>query len=211
MCCPRGERVSELIQGEGKRLLRRSSHGGRARASRALCHVDYITPNPHHHHLRRQGHHHGHTAMKRSRASPSPTPSLSPPPSPSHKLVRHSPGPPDRALTCSLPPTCSSSPVQFDTLEALESHHSKCHAWICGSQGCGKVFPDGRLMELVRVIPSLRSSSASVSLPLTFSVCEQHQIENHDPVASVKQSQGQPIVSHPAILPFQPPLSLITD
>jgi len=56
----------------------------------------------------------------------------------------------------------------------LEAHYAKYHAWVCladeahGKAQCGKVFPDGRLLEL-------------------------HQTECHDPIAAVKKDRGEKI------------------
>src|SRR6266403_2142465 len=59
-------------------------------------------------------------------------------------------------LLCTLPPTCHlpNRPTPLSDSRALEAHYATHHAHICSSQGCGCVFPDARLLELVR--PCLR-------------------------------------------------------
>lgn len=90
--------------------------------------------------------------------------------SPATKLKRLPPLPgSSSAFTCSLPPTCSTTPAIFSSARDIEAHYSKMHALVCeaelfegkgiegggGDKGkrrarvCGKIFPDRRLMDLV--------------------------------------------------------------
>jgi hypothetical protein len=54
-----------------------------------------------------------------------------------------------RPLVCSLPPTCNHRPTPIANTKELESHYAKYHAHVCELTGCGCVFPDARLLELV--------------------------------------------------------------
>ena len=54
-----------------------------------------------------------------------------------------------RPLLCSLPPTCNHRPTPIANTKELESHYAKYHAHVCELAGCGCVFPDARLLELV--------------------------------------------------------------
>lgn len=54
-----------------------------------------------------------------------------------------------RPLLCSLPPTCNHRPTPIANTKELESHYAKYHAHVCELTGCGCVFPDARLLELV--------------------------------------------------------------
>ncbi|KAH0836837.1 hypothetical protein J3R83DRAFT_8622, partial [Lanmaoa asiatica] len=59
----------------------------------------------------------------------------------------------DRALLCTLPPTCNpplNTPTPIANSRDLEIHYGKYHAHVCEQRGCGCVFPDARLLELVR-------------------------------------------------------------
>jgi hypothetical protein len=55
-----------------------------------------------------------------------------------------------------LPPTCHlpNCPTPLSDSHAFEAHYATHHARVCSSSGCGCVFPDARLLELVR--PCLR-------------------------------------------------------
>lgn len=60
----------------------------------------------------------------------------------------------DRALLCTLPPTCNpplNKPTPIADSRDLEIHYGKYHAHVCEQRGCGCVFPDARLLELVRM------------------------------------------------------------
>ena len=52
-------------------------------------------------------------------------------------------------LLCTLPPTCNRHPTPIADTNDLERHYATYHAHVCGVKGCGCVFPDGRLLELV--------------------------------------------------------------
>ena len=52
-------------------------------------------------------------------------------------------------LLCTLPPTCHRHPTPIADTNDLERHYATYHAHVCGVKGCGCVFPDGRLLELV--------------------------------------------------------------
>ena len=52
-------------------------------------------------------------------------------------------------LQCTLPPTCTRRPTPLANTKELESHYATCHAHVCEQNGCGCVFPDARLLELV--------------------------------------------------------------
>lgn len=58
----------------------------------------------------------------------------------------------DRRLLCTLPPTCNpphNRPTPIANSRDLEAHYGKYHAQVCEQKGCGFVFPDARLLELV--------------------------------------------------------------
>jgi hypothetical protein len=86
-------------------------------------------------------------------------------------------------LLCTLPPTCHppNQPTPLSDTRALEAHYATHHAHVCSSPGCGCVFPDSRLLELVRQYICLwyRSPLSPVSLaapyrvPRPFSRCPQ--------------------------------------
>jgi hypothetical protein len=52
-------------------------------------------------------------------------------------------------LLCTLPPTCHRHPTPIADTNDLERHYATYHAHVCGVKGCGCVFPDERLLELV--------------------------------------------------------------
>lgn len=94
--------------------------------------------------------------------------------------------------TCTLPPSCDSSPSIHPTLASLEAHHRTYHAHVCvappptldfavgrphavrrdptGRIICGRVFPDERFLQL-------------------------HLVECHDELAQLKRERGDRIVS----------------
>ena len=90
-------------------------------------------------------------ASKRARensVSPSPGPEEQQP----HKMSRV-PLPTTMPLLCTLPPTCNPPRHQGTPLAGtaeMEAHYATYHAHVCGVAGCGCVFPDARLLELVR-------------------------------------------------------------
>ena len=55
-------------------------------------------------------------------------------------------------LLCTLPPTCHRHPTPIADTNDLERHYATYHAHVCGVKGCGCVFPDERLLELVSVL-----------------------------------------------------------
>jgi hypothetical protein len=65
-----------------------------------------------------------------------------------------------RPLLCTLPPTCNNKPTPLSNTRELESHYATYHAHVCEQPGCGSVFPDARLLELV-------SPTVLSMLPLT--------------------------------------------
>lgn len=97
--------------------------------------------------------------------SRSPTPSASPSRTPTLKAQRlapnynghghghgHGGSPP---LLCTLPPTCDpprNVPTALRDANDLERHYAMYHAHVCTDRSCGAVFPDERLLELVRIL-----------------------------------------------------------
>ena len=55
-------------------------------------------------------------------------------------------------LLCTLPPTCHRHPTPIADTNDLERHYATYHAHVCSVKGCGCVFPDERLLELVSVL-----------------------------------------------------------
>lgn len=67
------------------------------------------------------------------------------------KLARSAVGATAEApLLCTLPPTCSARPTPLRDTRELEAHYARAHAHVCAAPGCARVFPDARLLELVR-------------------------------------------------------------
>lgn len=52
-------------------------------------------------------------------------------------------------LLCNLPPTCHRQPTPIANTTELERHYAKYHAHVCEQRGCGCVFPEARLLDLV--------------------------------------------------------------
>lgn len=54
-------------------------------------------------------------------------------------------------LLCTLPPTCNppNHPTPLANSKELETHYATYHAHVCENLGCGCVFPEARLLELV--------------------------------------------------------------
>ena len=91
-----------------------------------------------------------HTPTKSSTSvSSSPSPSSQSHPTKSIKSTSKSS---TSNLLCTLPPTCNpprNHPTYIANTKDLEAHYARYHAHVCESQGCGCVFPDARLLELV--------------------------------------------------------------
>lgn len=91
-------------------------------------------------------------------------------PTPKAARIVHSPSRPTNSsdsslseapLYCTLPPTCNPpthKPTPLANTKELESHYAKHHAHVCEVRGCGCVFPDARLLELVSVLLLLHIS-----------------------------------------------------
>ncbi|KAF9644024.1 hypothetical protein BDM02DRAFT_3103569 [Thelephora ganbajun] len=75
-----------------------------------------------------------------------------------------------KPFVCELPPTCSKYPTTLGSTSELESHYSTCHAHVCSAEGCNRIFPEPRFLDL-------------------------HQTECHDPIAEIKKDRGERIVS----------------
>jgi hypothetical protein len=114
--------------------------------------------------------------LKRSRSSSSSSSastshsrsSFSPSPGPQTKYHRTITPSTSSLYTCDSPPTCHGQDQQctFQSLADLETHKERFHRYICEAQvrdkaetaageekrwkACGKVFPEERLLELVR-------------------------------------------------------------
>jgi hypothetical protein len=120
------------------------------------------------------------------------TPSSSPSPARTPKAPRISTSLPARPpFLCVLPPTCH-LPNRYTPLNdsrALESHYATHHAHVCSSSDCGCVFPDARLLELVRHI-----SFYLISLTILTRCHLQHLTECHDPLAAIRKDRGEKIV-----------------
>ena len=88
------------------------------------------------------------SSMKRPH-TPSPSRALSPAGTPKAQRVS---APVRSPLLCTLPPTCNlpNHPTPLSDTRALEAHYAAYHAHVCSSTGCGCVFPDARLLGLVR-------------------------------------------------------------
>ena len=71
-------------------------------------------------------------------------------------------------LLCTLPPTCHRHPTPIADTNDLERHYATYHAHVCGVKGCGCVFPDGRLLELVSGLGVYHFFSFSFFLLLGF-------------------------------------------
>ncbi|KAH7100963.1 hypothetical protein BKA62DRAFT_202019 [Auriculariales sp. MPI-PUGE-AT-0066] len=114
---------------------------------------------------------------KRARHAPSPSASLS------HSESEEEAGPSrtkaprsnnaqlQAPLLCSLPPTCCpphGTPTPLADTRELEAHYARAHAHVCAERGCGKVFPDARLLQL-------------------------HHTENHDSLAGLRKERGEKI------------------
>jgi len=74
-------------------------------------------------------------------------------------------------LLCTLAPTCCpphGTPTPLASTRELEAHYARAHAHVCAATGCGKVFPDARLLQL-------------------------HHTECHDSLAAVRKERGEKI------------------
>ncbi len=89
------------------------------------------------------------SSSNKRRHTPSPSRASSPSRTPKAPRVTASARSP---LLCTLPPTCHlpNRPTPLSNSRALETHYATHHAHVCSSPGCGCVFPDARLLELVR-------------------------------------------------------------
>ena len=78
------------------------------------------------------------------------------------KVFRTTPNPSSESATsthrllCTLPPTCNHHPTPIANIKDLEAHYATYHAHVCEEGGCGCVFPDARLLELVSDSRSFR-------------------------------------------------------
>ena len=93
-----------------------------------------------------------------------------------------------KPFICELPPTCSKHPTTLGSAHELESHYSTCHAYVCSAEGCNRIFPEPRFLDLVRPSPNVRFAK---QIPHIY----QHQTECHDPIAEIKKDRGERIVS----------------
>ncbi|KAF9784952.1 hypothetical protein BJ322DRAFT_1005819 [Thelephora terrestris] len=69
---------------------------------------------------------------------------------------------------CELPPTCNKHPTTLESASEMESHYSTCHAHVCSAEGCNRIFPEQRFLDL-------------------------HQTECHNPIAEIKKDRGERI------------------
>ena len=93
-----------------------------------------------------------------------------------------------KPFICELPPTCSKHPTTLGSAREVESHYSTCHAYVCSAEGCNRVFPEPRFLDLVR--PSSNTCFAKQTAHMY-----QHQTECHNPIAEIKKDRGERIVS----------------
>lgn len=80
--------------------------------------------------------------------------SSSPNVTPTTKALRLSRAGATPPLLCTLPPTCHpphNAPTALSDSNELEAHYAKYHAHVCEERGCAAVFPNARLLELVRL------------------------------------------------------------
>lgn len=73
------------------------------------------------------------------------------------------------SLLCTLPPTCNHHPTPIANVKDLEAHYAMYHAHVCEQPGCGCVFPDERLLELVSAYP--RGNSCMSLIEFYLFVC----------------------------------------
>ena len=59
-----------------------------------------------------------------------------------------------RPFICELPPTCNKHPTTLGSANEMESHYSTCHAHVCSAEGCNRIFPEPRFLDMVRSFPS---------------------------------------------------------
>lgn len=81
-----------------------------------------------------------------------------------------------RPFICELPPTCNNHPTSLGSASEMESHYSTCHAHVCSAEGCNRIFPEPRFLDMVRSPPNvptllpelltLTSTKQSVTIPL---------------------------------------------
>ena len=129
-----------------------------------------------------------------------PSPSQTSSPSRTPKALRVS-APVRSPLLCTLPPTCHlpNRATPLSDSHALEVHYATHHAHVCSSQGCGYIFPDARLLELVRSYLRHGPLSFAHSSPM------QHIAECHNPLAAILRERGDKTVcidTQPSVIPF---------
>ena len=119
--------------------------------------------------------------------TPSPSRTSSPAGTPKAQRVS---APVRSPLLCTLPPTCNlpNHATPLSNTRALEAHYAAYHAHVCSSPGCGCVFPDARLLELVCPYTSPAIGPTNPDLL-------QHLTECHDPLAALHRERGDKIVS----------------
>lgn len=74
------------------------------------------------------------------------------------------------SLLCTLPPTCNHHPTPIANVKDLEAHYAMYHAHVCEQPGCGCVFPDERLLELVSAYPRGNSCMSLIEFYLFVSI-----------------------------------------
>lgn len=117
-----------------------NANNSRARRSKlpSRHHAPSSSLPPHH------DHYYPTMSTKRSASPSSPS-------SPSHKSQRIASSD-ARELVCSLPPTCSrNGGTRLQGTRELEVHYAKFHAHVCSAPRCECIFPEARLLELVRL------------------------------------------------------------
>ena len=84
-------------------------------------------------------------------SSPEVSPAAEPPSKARRTTPSRSSGTDPLPLLCTLPPTCNppNRPTPLANSKDLESHYATYHAHVCEEKGCGCVFPEARLLELV--------------------------------------------------------------
>ena len=135
--------------------------------------------------------------------TPSPSRTSSPAGTPKAQRVS---APVRSPLLCTLPPTCNlpNHATPLSSTRALEAHYAAYHAHVCSSPGCGCVFPDAHLLELVRSLHLYLLSN-----PLTQTLL-QHLTECHDPLAALRRERGDKIVSISVLL-FPPSILFLNS
>ena len=91
------------------------------------------------------------------------------PPTPPTKATRLTQA--TKPFVCELPPTCSKHPTTLGSPSELESHYSTCHAHVCSAEGCNRIFPEPRFLDLVRSSSDIFALSHKL---LTFTSTKQN-------------------------------------